>query len=172
VAGQRGGGLNGQSAEIIVLFMKANLFLLCFASALTAYAADPPGQLNSTLRTPIEVTQSERFQALIAHSKPNPSAIAIGRSDFVLSGQLVYGFRRLPHEEGLTKTQRFLRLPVIRLFVPGPMPNPPESGGRYFAWKSEESRTLAWTTAASRPGIIRGPESSVSLDTSRVSIHP
>jgi len=152
--------------------MNAKLFLLCFVSALPAYAADPPSQLDSTLRSPIQVTESERFQALIAHAKQNPSAISIGRSDFVFSGPLVYGFRRLPHEENLTRTQKFLRLPVIRLFVPGPMERPPETGGRYFAWKSDESRILAWTTAASRPGIIRGPESPVSLDASRVSIHP
>src|SRR5882724_1470084 len=147
--------------------MNAKLFLLCFVSAWTASAADPPAQLNSTLRTPIQITESERFQALIAHTKANPSAIAIGRSDFVFSGPLVYGFRKLPHQENLTKAQKFLRLPVIRLFVPGPMPRPPETGGRYFAWRSESD--LAWTTAASRPGIIRGPESRMSLDASRVS---
>jgi hypothetical protein len=152
--------------------MKTKIFLLCFASALTAHAGDTNSQFSASMRTPIEVRESERFQALIAHAKSNPSAIAIGRSDFVLSGPLVYGFRKLPPEENLTHFQKFLRLPVIRLVVPGPMPRPPESGGKYFAWRSEESQILAWTSAASRPGTIRGPESSSSLDASRVSIYP
>jgi hypothetical protein len=79
------------------------------------------------------------------------SVIALGRSDFVFSGPLVYGFRRLPHEEHLSRTRRFLRLPIIRLFVPGPMPVP-EEGGKYFAWRSDEC-SLPWREAASRPDI-------------------
>ena len=137
--------------------MKTKLLLLCFGSALTAYAADPPAQFNSSLRTGIQITESERFQALMEHSKQNLSTVSIGHSGFNLSGPFVYGFRKLPPREDLTRAQRFLRLPVIRLFVPGPMPNPPESGGRYFAWRSEESRILAWTTAANRVGTTKGP---------------
>jgi len=137
--------------------MNAKLFLLCFVSALTASAADPPAQFNSTLRTPIQVTESERFQALIAPKK-DISPIAIGRSGFVFKGPLAYGFRRLPHEENLTRAQRFLRLPVIRLFVPGPMERPPETGGKYFAWRSDECSD-SWTRAASRPSVVKGPES-------------
>jgi hypothetical protein len=108
---------------------------------------------------------------LMQHSKQNLSTISLGHSGFNLKGPLVYGFRRLPPEENLTRAQRFLRLPLIRLFVPGPMPNPPASGGRYFAWKRDQS-DFAWTTVASRPGTIRGPESRSSLDASRLSIHP
>jgi hypothetical protein len=137
--------------------MKTKLFLLCFASVLTTYAADPPTQLNSTLRSSIQVSQSERIQALLVHSKTTVSPLTIGRSDIVLSGPLVYGFRRLPHEENLTRFQKILRLPVIRLVVPGPMERPPEGGPKYFAWKSEES-SLAWTKAASRPEVVKGPE--------------
>src|ERR1043165_5368965 len=119
--------------------MKTKLFLLCFVSALTAHAGDTNTQFSSSMRTPIQVSESERFQAMIQHAKSNPSAIAIGRSDFVLSGSLVYGFRRLPPEEDLTHFQKILRLPLIRLVVPGPMERPPETGPKYFAWKSDQS---------------------------------
>jgi hypothetical protein len=133
--------------------MNAKLFLLCFGSALTAYAADPPAQFNATVFKPLPHSESERWQNFITPRK-DISVIAIGRSDFVFSGPLVQGFRRLPHEENLSRTRRFLRLPVIRLFVPGPMERPPEGGPKYFAWRSEQC-SLAWPQAASRPEISK-----------------
>jgi hypothetical protein len=136
--------------------MNAKVFLLCFGSALMAYAADPPVQFNSTVLKPLPHSESERWQNFITPRK-DVSAIAIGRSDFVFSGPLVLGFRRLPHEENLSRTRRFLRLPVIRLFVPGPMERPPEGGPKYFTWHSEQC-SLAWPQAASRPGISKGAD--------------
>jgi hypothetical protein len=136
--------------------MKTRVFLLCFVSALTAYAADPPEQFNSTALKPLPLTEAQRMQIFTA--KRDPPVITLGKSGFNLSGSLVYGFRPLPPQEDLTRAQRFLRLPLIRLFVPGPMPRPPETGGRYFAWRNEES-PLPWTRAASRPAIIKGSES-------------
>ena len=136
--------------------MNAKVFLLCFGSALTAYAADPPAQFNSSMLKPLPHSESERWQNFITPRK-DVSVIAIGRSDFVFSGPLVSGFRRLPPEEGLSRTRRFLRLPVIRLFVPGPMERPPEGGPKYFAWRSEEC-SLDWSHAASRPEISKGAD--------------
>ena len=136
--------------------MNAKLFLLCFVSALTAAAADPPAQFNSMVLKPLQITEAERLQSLLAPRRDIP-VIAIGRSDFVFSGPLVQGFRRLPHEENLSRGQKFLRLPLIRLFVPGPMERPPETGGKYFAWRSDEC-SVPWVLAASRPPISKGPE--------------
>ena len=135
-------------------FYKAKLFLLCFVSALTASAADPPTQFNSTTLSHMPSSGSEHWQSLLTQKK-DMSVIAVGRSDFVFSGPLVYGFRRLPHEENLSRTRRFLRLPIIRLFVPGPMPVPTQ-GGKYFAWRSDEC-SLPWREAASRPEVTRMP---------------
>jgi hypothetical protein len=138
--------------------MNAKLFLLCFGSALTAYAADPPTQFHSTVMKPLPLTESERMQNFFTAKRDIP-VIQLGKSDFVFSGPLVEGFRRLPHEENLSRTRRFLRLPVVRLFVPGPMERPPETGGKYFSWRTEEC-SLPWTGAgaASRPPIGQGPE--------------
>jgi hypothetical protein len=149
--------------------MNAKLFLLCFGSALTIYAADSPTQFESTMHDFISHDHSERFQNFITPRKGS-SVIAIGRSDFVFSGPLAQGFRRLPHEENLSRGQKFLRLPVIRLFVPGPMERPPEGGPKYFAWKND-ANPMAWKTAASRPEITKGAESSVNLDLLRISIN-
>ena len=136
--------------------MKAKLFLLCSVSTLTAYAADPPAQYNSmVLKTPSLTTQTERFQNFLVPRSDIP-LITLGKSDFVFSGPLVEGFRRLPHQENLSRGQKFLRLPLVRLFVPKPMPMPPE-GGKYFAWRSDQC-SLPWTRAASRPETGKGTE--------------
>ena len=134
--------------------MKAKLFLLCFVGAVTASAADPPAQFDSTVQKPIPLNRSERAQNLLAQ-KPAAPVIILGRTDFVFSGPLVEGFRRLPPQENLSRGQRFLRLPLVRLFVPKPMERPPE-GGKYFAWRNENC-SLSWPEAASRPEIVKGP---------------
>jgi hypothetical protein len=134
--------------------MNAKLFLLCFASAATALAADPSTNNFSSTLAPIPITETMRLQNLLTPKLDIP-IIALGRSDFVLSGPLVYGFRRLPPAENLSRGQRFLRLPVIRLFVPKPMPWPNE-GGKYFAWRNTDN-SLPWDLASSRPRIQKGP---------------
>ena len=140
--------------------MHAKLFLLCFVSAATAYAGDSPStQFKSSTTTPNSFDQSAQFQGFLTQ-KSEPSVLVIGRSDFTLQGPLVYGFRRLPHEDNLGLGQKFLRLPVIRLFVPGPMPIPPEGGPKYFAWKSEQY-AHAWPVSASHQSIVRGAAGSL-----------
>jgi hypothetical protein len=129
--------------------MKAKLFLLCFVSALTASAADLPSQFNSTVLPHMPYSDSARWESLLTPRRDIP-VIVLGRSDFVFSGPLVEGFRKLPHVENLSRGQRFLRLPLVRLFVPKPMPVP--TGGKYFAWHSDEC-SLPWREAASRPDI-------------------
>jgi hypothetical protein len=132
--------------------MNAKLFLLCFVSAATAWAADPPGQFNSTLHPMIPLTRAERLQNFLTQ-KPDFPVISLGKSDFVLSGPLIEGFRRLPPVENLSRGQKFLRLPLVRLFVPKPMPWP-DDGGKYFAWRNS---SLPWALASSRPRIQKGP---------------
>jgi hypothetical protein len=134
--------------------MKTMLFLLGFVSALTAWAGDPPAQFSSTVRAGIPITPGERQVEFMFARRAAP-VIALGKSDFVLGGPLVAGFRRLPYQADLSRGQKFLRLPIIRLFVPGPMENPPGGTGKYFAWRNEDSAS-AWTVAASRPAVSKG----------------
>jgi len=129
--------------------MRTTVFLLCFVAAFTAAAGEPPAQFSSSVRPGIPITEGERQVDFIFAKRAAP-VIALGKSDFVLSGPLVAGFRRLPPQENLTRAQRFLRLPIIRLFVPGPMERPPGGTGKYFAWRNDDS-DLPWTLAASRP---------------------
>lgn len=123
-------------------------------------AADPPARFNSTagFDSPVlpgfSLYDASTWKSDLINPKPAVPVIILGR-DFVLNSPIIEGLRRLPPAENLTRAQRFLRLPVIRLFVPKPMPKPPGGTGRYFAW---HNCSLAWTDAASRPAIWKGPE--------------
>ena len=134
--------------------MNAKLFLLCFFSATAAFAADPSTQFNSTALPPIPLNDPWRWRGLLTEKHDSPT-IALGKTDFSVNGPLVEGFRRLPHVDDLSRGQRFLRLPIIRLFVPGPMESPPGTG-KYFSWRNEDNHS-AWALTASRPGIGKGP---------------
>lgn len=139
--------------------MNAKLFLVCFVSAASAMAADPPAgfdstvPFNSTVLPPFSIYDSSTWKSDLIKPKPAVPVIVVGR-DFVLNSPLVEGLRKLPPQEDLSRGQRFLRLPIIRLLVPKPMPTPPGTG-RYFAWRN---CSQAWPDAASRPAIWKGPE--------------
>ncbi len=149
--------------------MKTTVLLLCFVAAWTAWAGDPPAQFSSSVRPGIPITAGER-QTDFIFAKRDAPVIALGKSDFVIGGPLIAGFRKLPPQEDLTRTQRFLRLPVIRLFVPGPEDKPPGGTGKYFAWRNEDS-PLAWTVAASRPPVQKGADVRMEPDSALISLH-
>lgn len=133
--------------------MNAKPFLLCFIAASTVFAAAaPPRQYNATSLQSIPFNDWSRLHSLLTEKRDSP-LITLGKTDFTISSPLIEGFRPLRHSEDLSRGQRFLRLPIIRLFVPGPMEKPPGTG-RYFAWRNCD---LPWIEAASRPGIIKGP---------------
>lgn len=148
--------------------MKTMVFMLCFVPAMAAFAADPPAQTDFSVRSGIPMTSAERQQEFLT-TRRDSRAVALGKSDFVMSGPLVAGLRKLPPQEGLSRSQKFLRLPIIRLFVPGPMERP-SGTGRYFAWKNE-GNPLPWAVAASRPAVARGATVRVEPDSCLVQLH-
>jgi hypothetical protein len=134
--------------------MNTKLFLLCFLSAATALAADPPTQYNATALPPIPLVDAARLQKLLTEKHDSP-LITLGKSDFVISGPLIEGLRPLPPVKNLRLGQKILRLPIIRLFVPTVMESPPGTG-KYFAWRNVDDN-LPWEARSSRPGIQKGP---------------
>jgi hypothetical protein len=128
--------------------MKTMVFLLCFVSTMVF------AQSDFSARQGIPMTQAERQKEYL-EARHDAPVITFGKSDIVLSGPLVAGLRKLPPQEGLSRGQKFLRLPIVRLFVPGPMEKPPGGTGKYFAWRNENS-ALPWPAAASRPVGARG----------------
>ena len=149
--------------------MKTTIFLFCFVSAWTAFAGEPPAQFSSSAQPTIPITPAERQMDLLFTKRSAP-AIRFGKSDFVMSGPIVAGLRKLPHEENLSLGRKFLRLPIIRLMVPGPMERPPGTG-KYFAWRNDDS-PLPWAVAASRPVGARWTDwRSAQPDCSLIQLH-
>jgi hypothetical protein len=73
----------------------------------------------------------------------NSSALKLGKSDFVVTGPLVSGFRRQRLSSDRSLGEKIIGLPVVNLFVPQRMPRPPGGTGRYFAWGSKDQ---PWNT--------------------------
>ena len=146
--------------------MKTIVFLFCFGSVL-AFAADAWAQSDFSARQGIPMTEAER-QRLFLEARRESPVITFGKSDFVIGGPLVAGLRKLPPQENLSRGQKFLRLPIIRLFVPGPMERP-SGTGRYFAWKNEDN-PLPWPATASRPVAARGATTRVEADSCLVKL--
>lgn len=136
--------------------MNAKPLLLCLFSASTALAGDPPTHYNSSALPPMPLFSRSRLHAVPLTPKPETALITLGKSDFVVTAPLIEGLRPLRHTEGMSPGQKFLHLPVIRLFVPGPMPSPPGGTGKYFAWRSSEIDE-PWEVRASRPPLAKGP---------------
>ena len=94
-----------------------------------------------------EATHPDR----VLREKPEPSSIQIGKSDYAITGPLVEGLRRKKASPDLSRGERFLRLPVVRLFVPLPTP-PPPGGGKYFRW-GQTDRSWVHVASGAAPGI-------------------
>jgi hypothetical protein len=140
--------------------MNAKLLLLFTVSlgvAGVASARDEPSPFRATT-TPKAKTQwntdPKYWERVLRVPKEFPD-VKLGRSDFVISGPLIDGLRRRRSAPDLSRGQRFLRLPIVRLFVPGPMPSPP-GGGKYFLW-GESSRPWSALAEGAAAGDLSNP---------------
>ncbi len=110
-------------------------------------------------------TDPRYWEKVLHESKEFPD-VKLGKSDFTVGGPLVDGLRRRKSSPDLSLGKRFLRLPIVRLFVPQPMPSPP-GGGRYFVWgdSSRPWTALAEGVVAADPSnpLTREPRSLISI---------
>jgi hypothetical protein len=128
------------------------------AAALPIFADE--AQVEFDASAPAKATTEWKYNPalwteLFTEKREAPT-MSIGRSDIAVSGPLVETFRR-PRYSSTDRSlgQRILSLPIINLFVPQPMPSPPSSGGRYFAWgrSSRPWRAIAEGAPAGAGGI-------------------
>ena len=124
----------------------ALVFSLCL---LTLGAQERPAQFDAS-KTTLPEWKSLKIEELM---EPRPTRLTLGKSDFVMSGALVETFRAQPQSSGdRTRVQKFLSLPIVNMFVPGPMPKAGR-GGKYFAWGDREE---SWSVVSARPAS--GPQ--------------
>jgi hypothetical protein len=132
-----------------VMNVKLSLLLaVSFGIAGAVFAGDESSLFDTTSPAQARTernTDQLYWERALRESKELPD-VKLGKSDYVINGALVNGLRRGRSSPDLSLGKRILRLPIIRLFVPDPMPSSPD-GGRYWLW-GESSRP--WTALAER----------------------
>jgi hypothetical protein len=125
--------------------MNAKLFL---SAGLLAVTLSTPAAESSDIDTSVSYAPeaSTRWrtdpaywdQFITMHNEP--PRYELGKSGFNVGGPIVDGLRFHHYPAGRSLGQKILDLPIVRLFVPGPMPTPPEgSGPGYFAWRGQRT---------------------------------
>jgi len=142
--------------------MKTLLLLLILACEFTRVAAADELQAQFDMFAPTEMSPNWKPNPALWRelrtTRTNP-AVSVGGNEFRMSGPLVGAYQTARRSAGerpsLGETLIAIPIGVLSLFVPQPMPRPPESGGRYFAWGE---RAEAWGTqmgaAADGDGLI------------------
>jgi hypothetical protein len=100
-------------------------------------------------------TNPAHWERMLEQHKAS-SALQIGKSDFTLSGPLVDGVRRRRTTGERSLGKRLLGLPIVRLFVPLPMPSPP-GGGRYILWGERDQSWASFSRAPAPLGNTDNP---------------
>ena len=129
--------------------MKTKLLLIGFVGlSLSVGAGESQTAPINVANSPADLRWDntlEHWDRVMSQRRTVPE-LQIGKSDFVVRGPLIEGFRYRRNTD-LSLGQKFLRLPVINMFIPQRMATPPGGTGRYFAWHSETERP--WGTVAS-----------------------
>jgi hypothetical protein len=106
-------------------------------------------------------TNPAHWERMLEQHKAS-SAHKNGKSDFTLSGPLVDGVRRSSSTGERSLGKRLLGLPIVRLFVPLPMPSPPGGGG-YILWGE---RDQSWSSFSRAPAPLGNTDNPIHREVS------
>jgi hypothetical protein len=108
-------------------------------------------------------TNPEHWERVLRTPADSPP-LKLGKSDWTLSGPITDGLRRRRSAPDRSLGKRILSLPIVRLFVPGPMPTPP-GGGRYLLWGDSDRPwiTVAQGAPAGDPAVTHEAKSLISF---------
>jgi hypothetical protein len=127
--------------------MKTELVLLALLMTLSAAAqAAATGRADSTiLRSPSWEMSQAHWDRVLEQPRLVPE-LHLGKTDVLIGGPLIEGFRQKRLSADSSPGKRFLALPIVSLFVPRKMASPAsENSGNYFAW-GDSNRS--WTQIA------------------------
>jgi hypothetical protein len=127
--------------------MKTELVLLALLTTLSAsaQAAEAYPSDSTILSSPSWETSQARWDRVLEQPRLVPE-LHLGKSDLLIGGPLIEGFRRKRLSADSSPGKRFLALPIVSFFVPRKMAAPPsENSGNYFAW-GDSNRS--WTQIA------------------------
>ena len=152
--------------------MNTRLLLPATLLALATLAQAEDSQTKtgvSTSATPrTEWNTDPAYWERVLVQKNESQGLRLGKSGWVAKGPVVDGLRRRRSMSDRSAGERFLGLPVVRLFVPQPAPLPP-SGGKYFSWGESDRPWVAIATGAA-PGSASSNPVTHEARTSLISI--
>ncbi len=134
--------------QVSVARSACGIFVLALLLASNLFASGEEPQLGFNLFAPAQSSAHWQYNSAVWNqlSTREPSLkISIGPSELVVSGALVETFRRPRNWSDLSLGEKILNFPVLNLFIPGKMPQPPGGIGKYFAWGE---RNQSWTLLA------------------------
>ena len=133
---------------------------LALGSAFPLFAQSDSAELDSSISSNWN-TNPAHWERMLEQRKAS-SAVQIGKSDFTISGPLVDGVRRKRTTGERSLGKRLLGLPIVRLFVPQPMPSPP-GGGRYLLWGE---RSESWASISRAPAPLGNTDNPIHREVS------
>lgn len=131
---------------------------ILLGSMLRLSAQTDSAELNSSTASTWNTNPAHWERRL--EQRKESTALRLGKSDFAISGPLVDGLRRQRTAGERSLGRRLLGLPVVRLFVPQPMPAPP-GGGRYLLWGE---RDQSWTSYSRAPAPLGTTDNPIHRD--------
>lgn len=149
-----------ENANFLPLF--AALVLL--TPAARAQTRSDAVNLNSSSGAAVNWNTNPAHWERVIQQRTNAPALRLGKSDWQANGPLIEGLRRRRSTENRSLGKRLVSLPIVRLFVPGPMPSPP-GGGRYLLWGESDRPwiTVAQGAPAGDPAVTHEAQSLISF---------
>jgi hypothetical protein len=124
------------------VFMAATL---AFVSAAAAAEEQSSHQASTSADSSLKWNTDPNYWKQVLRSPKDEASVKIGKGEYKVRGPLIDGIRRSKRTaEDRSLGRRLLSLPIVRWFVPQPMPNPP-GGGKYFLWGESDK---PWASVA------------------------
>jgi len=139
-------------AWLVIMTLLVSTLCLSAQSDSADFHSSPPSNWN---------TNPAHWERMLEQRR-TASSFQIGKSDFIITGPLVDGVRRKRTTGERSLGKRLLGLPVVRLFVPRPMPSPP-GGGRYLLWGE---RDQSWASFSRPPAPVGNPDNPIHREVS------
>lgn len=134
------------------------IIVTLLASTVCLPAQSDSAEFNSSI-PPNWNTNPAHWERRLEQRK-NSAELRLGKSDWTISGPLVDGMRRKRSTGERSLGKRLLGLPLVRLFVPQPMPSPP-GGGPYFRWGQ---RDQLWASISQAPAPLGNTDNPIHRD--------
>lgn len=136
--------------------MRNLLFTFVLLIVLPVLAEDRSPKIETSLTTDEfsgSYTKDYRRKKNPIYRKSETGSLRIGKRRVPVSSPIIEGLIPRKSPPGSSLGKRLLNLPVVRLFVPQPIEEPPVSG-QYFYWRDSSSKPWASISSGMPAGVV------------------